>query len=141
MGDGLMRLQDWPERMDAFLRAAQARPFAWGRWDCCLFALAHADTITGSRHFDHFKGLCHDQDSARAALDGLGGLEAALDGLFGPRLENTNFAQRGDIVTYDSGNGPALGIVDFCGRKIAVLTQHDGLGRLPRRRALAAWPV
>jgi hypothetical protein len=35
----LPRLRDWPERLDALLRARADWPFVWGVHDCCTLLL------------------------------------------------------------------------------------------------------
>ena len=42
----LPRLRDWPERLDALLRARADWPFVWGVHDCCTFC---ADAVSRSR--------------------------------------------------------------------------------------------
>ena len=45
--DTLPRLRDWPERLDALLRARAEWPFVWGVHDCCTFCADAVLAITG----------------------------------------------------------------------------------------------
>lgn len=139
---GLRRFQNWQIVMDQFMHDAASRPFAFGEWDCCLFTLAHVDAITGSAHEAAFAGLCHDAESAATVLEGMGGLEQAVTDLFGPPLAVTAKAQRGDIVLYESGQGPALGVVGLSGTHFCTVAAGEtGLARFRMARALRAWRV
>lgn len=42
------RVTDWPTRLDEFLAARAAMPFAWGSNDCITFAVAAVLAITGT---------------------------------------------------------------------------------------------
>ena len=124
------------------MKDAACRPFIWGQWDCCLFALSHVDCITGSHHYSAFRNLCDDAGSAQAVLDGMGGLEQGLVSLFGPPLGAVLRAQRGDIVLYDIGRGPSMGVVALNGTHFcAISDQCAGLAQYRISRAQLAWRI
>lgn len=136
------RKQDWPALMDRFMAEAAARPFAYGEWDCCLFALSHVDAITGSELSARFAGQCDDAASAREFLETLGGLERAVTDLFGPPLAAIRKAQRGDIVLYGTAEGYALGVVGMAGAHFHVLAaDYPGIAELRIVRAMLGWRV
>ena len=44
----LRRLDDWPARLHAYIRARHDMPFAWGSQDCCTFAISGGvEALTG----------------------------------------------------------------------------------------------
>ena len=140
----MSRFQNWPSRMDVFLRAHAGTVFEWGVWDCALMAAAHIDNITGSEFYTDHAGKYHDADSAAAYLASLGvdGLDGLATQILGVSLANKKTAQRGDVVTFDTDLGPALGVVDLSGTKIMGLDPSEaGFIRLPRALATAAWRV
>jgi hypothetical protein len=138
------RLQNWPTLMHCWLRDNAAQSFAWGRWDCALMAAKHVDCITGTWHQDIHGGKYDDADSAASYLaslgtDGLGGLATQI---LGAPLANKKMAQRGDVVTFKTTLGPALGIVDLSGMKIIGLDPKEtGFIRLPLALSTSAWRV
>lgn len=52
----LTRLRDWPERLDALLRSRAARPFEWGRNDCCTFVADAIEAMTGRDVMESVRG-------------------------------------------------------------------------------------
>jgi hypothetical protein len=140
----MARFQNWPSRMDEFLRAHAVTEFAWGIWDCALMAAAHLDNITGSEHYVTRAGHYDSPDSAADYLTSLGvaGLDGLATQILGDRLVNKKMAQRGDIVTFDTTLGPALGVVDLSGMKIIGLDPSEaGFIRIPLALSTAAWRV
>lgn len=134
------RKQDWPTAMAAFLQEAGGRPFEWGAWDCCLFALAHADNITGSGFYSDWRGLCADRAGAESLLGSLGGLALATSALFGQPLDTPRKAQRGDVVMFETDEGAALGVVGLEGTHFYAVSEV-GLARLKMGRAVKAWRI
>lgn len=128
------RLPDWDARLAAYLEPLRARPFAWGKHDCCLFAAGAVLAMTGVDPMPEFRGRYSTPIGSLRALTryGAGTLDATLDTKF-ERVE-ASLAQRGDIVM----SGAALGI-NFGAFLIAVGSEEgrDGLVRIDR----AAWDM
>jgi hypothetical protein len=57
-----------------------------------------------------------------------------------PELSTVLLAQRGDVALVESGQGPALGVVDFDGRHVLVPAEAR-VARVPLAGALRAWRV
>jgi hypothetical protein len=130
--------------MDGFLRAHAVAEFGWGVWDCALMAAAHVDNITGSEHYTAHANHYDSADSAAAYLASLGvdGLDGLATQILGDPLANKKMAQRGDIVTFDTDLGPALGVVDLSGMKIIGLDPSEsGFIRIPLALSTSAWRV
>ena len=94
------RRDDWPERLDAFIRARRARSFAWGQHDCALFAADAVEAMTGNDPAAVFRG---GYDSAAGALKairaaGHADLLSAVSAGLGEPLPSPLYAQRGDIA-------------------------------------------
>lgn len=138
------RFEDWPSRMDRWLREKSREEHVYGRWDCALMAASHIDNLTGAGLFSlHFMGYS-DAEGASEYLAGLGvdGLAGLAESVLGPAMTNKKKAQRGDIVTFDTLLGPALGIIDLSGLKIVALDPSKiGFIRLPAALSTAAWRV
>lgn len=129
----LRRHAYWPGALSAFIRARADMPFAWGANDCCAFAAAAIEAMTGA---DLMRDVPPYSSAAEAALILKRPLEAWMD----ERLKRCApaFAQRGDV-----------GLVTIAGRSsLAIVDGHwlyspdeTRLARAPRAAALAAWAV
>lgn len=137
----LQRYQDWPERLEAFFREAQDKPFARGAWDCALFAVAGCIAITGQDFGADFRGLYETREEADAMIEegGHADLVALANDVLGAPLAAVMLAQRGDVVAFSTPEGYALGIVDLTGMKFAAVSLDKGLVRRPLRIASMAW--
>jgi len=93
----------------AFIEGNADRPFAWGEWDCILFATACAAEITGEDRAAAFRGKYSNRKGARAILRelGKGTLLRTIDYHF--ERKAVPFAQRGDLIWYSGSVGVCLG--------------------------------
>lgn len=138
----LTRCEDWPERLDAWLGAHKATPFAWGTWDC---ALAACDWVLVAIGADLAEGL-RGYKTARGAAGAMrrfagGGLVEVVEKVAarnGIAEVAPSYAQRGDVVLIESDRGPALGVAIETG---IVCAGPGGLVRRLRRDAVRAWRI
>ncbi|WP_294327034.1 hypothetical protein [uncultured Sphingomonas sp.] len=136
----MQRFPDWDARLAAYLEPLRARPFEWGRHDCCTFAAGAVEAMTGVDPMPEFRGRYSTAIGSARALRrfGAGDLASTLDGKF--EAIPAPLAQRGDIVM----TGGLLGIAwgDFA---FAVGSEGDreGLIRMERSRWIEprAWRV
>lgn len=139
----LMRMPDWPERLDAVLSAARHRPFRWGVHDCALFTADAVEAMTGIDPAAAWRGRYGSARSAialrwRTGLFSWSQLFAeAAERWHLPRIAPLH-AHRGDVVCLDLPTGRPAGIC--IGARIASPAK-DGLVFLPRTLARAAWHV
>lgn len=133
----LARHPDWLPRLEAFLAAAEGRRFAWGRWDCCLFAAAGIQALTGA---DLARGLRGRYRSLPGALrllarhGGVAGLAKTLAARYGiPAWDSPAQARRGDVVLLEAGAGLGLVLGPGGNQCLALvgLTGTDALGLGP----------
>lgn len=139
-----MRFQDWPTRMDLWIKSHGADQHAYGAWDCALMAASHIDNLTGSDLYAQHAGQYGDAPASTEYLLSLGfdGLAGLARDVLGAPLKAASMAQRGDVVIFQTGFGPALGIVDLTGMKILGLNpSNKGFVRLPMALADEAWRV
>lgn len=135
------RLQDWPERLAAFVEERRHAPFAWGSHDCAMFAGSAIEAQTGTDPCAAFRGRYSGEDGAEAITAPAGGFEALLAATlaeFGAPECPPAVAQRGDVGLVRVGNTEALGVV--LGGVVAV----PGVERLqfvPVGRVYRAWAV
>jgi hypothetical protein len=119
-----MRLPDWKSRLIDYLNDVDGKPYALGTHDCALFAAGAVATMTGDDMAAPFRGRY------RTLKGGLSRIrKAGFDDHIA--LAQSRFAQvhpayvaPGDLAVVDTGDGPALGVVQ--GEGIYVL----GLDRL-----------
>lgn len=139
----MTRRQDWQRRLEELLTAAEGRAFAWGSWDCAVFAAAVVEAVTGRNPFPWSLGTYSDVKGARRFLRAgkWKSLEIAIEAVVGNRRATPLLAQRGDLViTAGPELGAAAGVVDLSGEWLVCLSP-SGLCRLPLSSALAAWSV
>ena len=133
----LSRLRDWPERFDSLLRARAHTPFAWGRNDCCIFAADVVHAITGHDPLAALRGLYAGKRDAQRLLATLGGYEAAITGVLGPRISSMQ-ATVGDVLLITNAGRPLLAV---CNGTSAVAPGPAGLLCAPVVDVLGAWRV
>lgn len=140
-----MRFEDWPQRLDAALAASRSRRFAYGTFDCMLFAADCVQAITGVDHAADFRGY----DSKVAAyriIARYGSLEAMITSLLGRDPIHPAQARRGDVVLANielapGESGECVGICD----KVNCWFPRDpaaiGIRSFPRYAARLAWRI
>lgn len=130
----LQRQGNWSQAFSEFLRARADLPFAWGGNDCCSFAAAGIEAMTGA---DLMRGVPDYSNAAEAARILMRPLEDWLDERLN-RMSAPAFAQRGDV-----------GLIVIDGRRsLALFEGHllygpgqTKLARAKRDAALMAWAV
>lgn len=142
----MKRLTDWEERLGLFIAENRERRFAWGEWDCILFACAAVEAMTGTDPASEYRGRYDDAKGAALALRvlGKGTLVKTIDATFPHRPLGK--AQRGDIVLFRGSAGICMGAFGlFVGEDAladAVATpQREGLVSIPRSLFEKAWAV
>lgn len=139
----MIRLPEWPERLAAAIRAARDKPFAWGRFDCALFACDCAAAMTGVDAGARFRDRYRTELGAARALKRIGGvasLEALAIAVLGPPISVAE-AQRGDVVLIETEWGPALAVIALNGREAFAPSRTHGIVALPVASAHSAWRV
>ncbi len=132
----LSRTESWPEALHTLVDARAAWPFAWGAHDCCAFAAAAVEAMTGTDPIADLRGY-HDAASAQTLLDSLGGLEAAVTARLGEPIA-TPQARRGDVVMLDVSGISALGI---CLGDFAAVPGPRAIEWADRRFWRRAWRI
>ena len=134
-----MRVPDWHARFWAELERRQNFPFEWGghetTQDCCTFAAAMIDAITGGDYLARLLTHYHDYDSALAFIDVHGGIDGAISGFLGDPAP-LSFAQRGDVVTL---SGDIMAGVHLGDRIVGA--SHEGLVYVSTSDARLRWAI
>ncbi len=134
-----MRHNDWPSRLNQYIKQHLNTPFKWGEFDCCLFPADAILAMTGVDYAAEFRGHYSTALGAKRALVkyGQGDIQQTITAKFGP-MQPRLLAGRGDLVLIDTPFGTALGIV-WAGKIWAP--EESGLVTLPMRSALGCWEV
>lgn len=136
------RLSNWPLRLHNFLRAEMDIPFQWGQRDCCTFAAAAIESITGIDPAAELRGTYASALSALRVLTDAGGVaglaarQCAANGF--PELPNVELAQRGDLMLCEFPDGDTLGIC--IGSTVAFKSAYT-LTFYPVGRCRRAWKI
>ena len=133
----VMRRQDWPERLAAFLEERRAERFEWGRNDCVLFAADAVQAMTGVDLAAPWRGQWDSRASAVDALGRAGGLLAAVDMIL-PAYDSPLMAGRGDVVAFATRGRLGLAV---CVGTDAVAPSALGWQPRPMAEALVGWRV
>lgn len=146
MSSSRPRLPNWETRLHTFMEANRDREFAWGEWDCILFACAAAEAITGHDAAAEYRGQYSDEQGARAILRrlGKGTLLATIDANFEAKL--APYAVRGDLIWHAGCVGVCLGgaaafVTDLEMMDALKAPRVGGFVMLPRRDWQKAWAV
>lgn len=130
-----MRHPDWPERLASFIESRRQTPFAYGTHDCCAFAGAAAEAITGTipaAPFPYSTEL-----GAQRLIVEHGGLDNLLTAALGEPVHPSQ-AGRGDIVLADLESGPTAGL---CIGRDCVFPAAVGVTFRSRAAIVMAWKV
>jgi len=129
------RREDWAERLFALIEARRETPFRWATHDCCSFAAAAVETMTGTNPIADLEW--HDEVSALRLLKDHGGIEALASERLGEQITPA-FAQRGDVVLHTLTGREALGVC--IGDRFAAVGDA-GVQLVPMSHAVRAWRV
>jgi len=134
------RFDDWPQRMEAAIRARRDLPLDWGVHDCATFASDVIQAMTGEDFFAPFRGRYTTALGAvrairRAGFDTLADFAAAN----APAVP-VAFARRGDLLFYPTGAG-GIGSLAIVESNIAYAAGVTRLDRLPAADAVAAYRI
>jgi hypothetical protein len=142
----MKRHEDWPERLGMFLAERKDMPFEWGSQDCCLFVCDAVLAMTGTDLAADFRGTYTDALCAARAIKAYAGagveaLAEKMAGANGIQEIPPEFAQRGDVVLFDTTEyGETLGIVGMMGYEI-VSTGELGARYTPTAEGIRAWRI
>lgn len=135
-----MRLKDWPEKLYAEVRKANDVPFCWGKSDCVLFTCDCIKAMTGE---DYAKGVRGKYSTEKGAfrilkkMEGVTSIEELATKHLGNPVELSKL-MRGDVVSFESPTGPALGIT--LGR-LSVFRNPRGMTSVETLSCLRGWRV
>lgn len=137
-----MRKEGWPEALHDYIAAARKKEFAYGAWDCCLFAADWVLELTGTDYAAELRGYSSMKD-AYEILARYGSMEAMVTQLLGVDAGHPAFAQRGDIVLMKDhpslGGAPeGLGI---CHGLHSAFPRAKGLIMIRTLEAAAFWKI
>lgn len=99
----MTRFPDWPQRLNNYVVAAQARyaetGLVWGEFDCVTFVCDWVLLSRGDDPMAAYRGRYSSREEAARLLrdNGPGTLEAALEAAFGPPAAAAS-GMRGDIA-------------------------------------------
>lgn len=137
-----MRLNDWQEKLAAEIKAARKKSFAYGAFDCALFAADCVRSITGVDYAAELRGYTS-KTAAYRIVSQFGSMESMVSSLLGSDPIHPSFASTGDVVLATAPLAP-----DEQGECIGVCfgvrfyaPQGIGLCSLPMTHARLAWRI
>lgn len=128
---------NWLEALRQTALEYESAPVVWGQTDCCQFANAYYERVTGRSPADSFR---YDSElGAQRILAKHGDIEGLLEAILG---EPVSDPQPGDIVAScvsDDGDLTAAGV--FNGYCVWTIDPDKGLVRITANRISKAWRV
>jgi len=131
-----MRVHDWWGKLNAWIDENRTREREYGVWDCWQLTGEAILVMTGVDYRERFPKYSTLEEGIRI-LVAHGGAEAMMTELFGEK-KHVAWAQRGDLVLTDLGEGPAGGI---CLGVQTLTVSPGGIETVPTLSGLAAWTV
>ena len=132
----MVRLDDWPSRLSAYLRERKKMPFQWHVNDCMSFTAKAVEALTGIDYFSHYSDY-HDEETARQMLAKNGGVVGIITKCLGKGSREVAKASRGDVVIVKAPEVLA-GIVDDSGQRIVGIGE-TGFIYMPLKKAWRYW--
>lgn len=111
------------------------KPFKWGESDCCQFVGRYLQIVTGNDYRKPYGQYDSAQGAADAQLN-YQTFEVTMDENF--EEVSAQFAQRGDVVMFESIHGMGLGVQTANG--IWAMTLKEGL-TITSDKAVKAWRI
>lgn len=133
----LRRQPGWPLRLEALVQARAATPFAWGSFDCCLFAADVVQALTGVDPAARLRGTYATAPQALRRLHARGGVHAIASMALGLAVP-VALARVGDVVQVEVGGHAALGV---CNGTSVLGPSATGLVAINISQAQCAWRV
>lgn len=136
----MMRVEDWPLRLNAHLDSARDRAFVWGEHDCALFAANWVRQATGVDYAAAYRDRYATPHGAARVLktQGPGTLRAAVGQALGAEIPALK-AQRGDLLLWQQAQGGDT--VGICTGAEGAFAGPGGLVMVPLRDCAAGWRV
>lgn len=136
----MKRTSNWHAALEQQFNQGCALEFAWGSFDCALFACDCVRAMTGEDPAAGFRGGYSTQAEAEA-LGSLKEIAQAVAAEFGLSEITPSHAGRGDLVLIDNQTAQgALAVIDFSGA-YAMCPGSHGLIRVRRHRWQRAWRI
>jgi len=136
------RPDDWPERLRHFLETREECPFDWASNNCCLFAADWVRELTGidpaKKYRDKLPKTEEEAKTLLAKKGGVLGLIKRTAKAHGWAEVPRHYAQRGDLILFDSPRGKALGL---CTGPTFAAAASQGLTHYDMQHALRAWRI
>ena len=144
----MTRLPQWDTvLLPEFVERNRHRPFAWGSWDCSLFAAEAIQAITGVDVGAEFRGKYKTERSAMRTIKrvtggtGVGAAAAYVAQQNGmAEIAHPRAAGRGDLVIANNAGRVLAGIVAQHGRSVLSVGER-GLTEVPLEAIKRAWRV
>lgn len=144
----MQRYPSWPAILDDYVQRNRHRHFAYGSWDCCLFAADLLEAMTG---VDLAESLRDQYDSRSAALAKAFAIcgHCSIQSIVAHLAEKYELppiaplnACRGDLVliSRQRGRDYSAGVVALTGHEILIACK-EGIGTVPITEASRAWRI
>ena len=136
-----IRYPDWDRRLLAGIDACHDRPFAWGRWDCCLFAADLVQAMTGWDPAEVLRGTYRTERGAIIVTANHGGIKRMISDLLDTQPQSPPTLGRGDVVLLHPLALMKMEQIGVCTGDAAVVASDKGVMYRPMSSALCGWRI
>ena len=132
-----MRVEGWEQRLAAYIRDAEGKPFVWGERDCALWASGWVRQCTGADFVSEWEGRYKTERGAKGLIRKRG--YRSVEDIADARLTAVPvmIARRGDLLLHPHGD--CLGICT--GQRGYFLEMKAGLTSVDTLDCPKAWVV
>jgi len=137
----MKKQNDWEDKFDMFMLESKDKPFAWGKWDCCIFANACVKAMTGKSLIPSSLKWTDEKSAKKAIKDYGKTLRGALDkACKAKKVKQIKpyMISKGDLVIFLQNKDQVVGISD--GYSIHGPTD-DGLTARGNDQAKYVWRI
>lgn len=137
-----MRKENWPHLLAEQIAACKDRVFAYGVFDCFLFAAECVQSITGIDYAEKFRGYESRKDAYKI-IAGYGSMQAMITSILSEEPKPVSFAHRGDVVLSDVtiAKGQTAEAVGICDGVFSLFAAPVGIVKVKTLSSKKAWSI
>lgn len=139
------RVEGWEDKLAKYLEKCAKKHFAWGKFDCAIFAAGAFKAVYGTNPLGLLEKQYEGKTGGLKLISklGEGSLWSACDGVLekcNMARANRNFCEPGDIVgAYNHEELEMLGVMEDYGT--CTFASREGLVRLPLVEVKVRWAL
>ena len=136
----MKKLPQWDTKLFAFINSNTERAFAWGKWDCCIFAVEGIKAMTGK---EMIKIEWQDKKGAFKFIADNGRTLNKVTSKYAKKAGistiDKNFITAGDIVLLEDNFNDNEELIGICTGNLIACVSEEGITYRENSRAKKVW--